>query len=359
VDQLTEQRRRSDSAGIGEPELPGSIIKPQRRWILDDANRSRLLLCKEQVNFARCGKLNQSAMQATPTNALTIGTLLGDAERVLAEGPFPGKAHRDAEALLLHLLGKDGPAKNLAWLIAHRDDSVPTGVANATHALVGRRAAGEPIQYITGETEFYRLPILVNRDVLIPRPETELLVEKAVEQAPRFGRPRMLDVGTGSGAVALALAHEWPEAMVTATDISQAALVLARCNADRVGLAGRIRFLPGDLLDPVAGEKFELVVSNPPYVPERDRASLSVEVRDYEPAQALFAGEDGLAIYRRLIPAAFGALVSGGFVVLEIGYGQEQDVAQMLAGAGFDGIDFTNDLQGIARVASARRRPVR
>jgi release factor glutamine methyltransferase len=281
--------------------------------------------------------------------------LLVHAERVLATGPHPEKARRDAEVLFLHLLQEKDPAKNLAWLIAHEEENAPADVANALRALVQRRAAGEPLQYITGETEFYRLPIAVNRDALIPRPETELLVEKAVELARDFPRPRILDVGTGSGAIAIALAHECPAAKITATEISEAALRLACRNAANMGVANRIRFLQGDLLEPVAAEKFDLVVSNPPYVPERDRDSLSVEVRDFEPPQALFAGEDGLAIYHRLIPTAVRALVSGGYVLLEIGYGQTESVGTLLAQSGFTGIKFTPDLQGIPRIASARR----
>ncbi len=293
-------------------------------------------------------------MHTAPSNALTIRVFLAQAERALAEGPYPDKARRDAQALLLHLLRNHAPATNLAWLIAHEDENLPAGVLEGMRDLVERRAAGEPLQHITGETEFYRLPIAVSRDVLIPRPETELLVEKALELGSPFRRPRILDVGTGSGAIAIALAHEWPEAVLIATEISDRALKLARHNAERLGVANRIRFLHGDLLEPVASEQFELIVSNPPYVAERDRGALSVEVRDFEPAQALFAGEDGLDVYRRLIPAAFIALDAGGFVVLEIGFGQMEDVAALLAQSGFTEIQFTPDLQGIPRIATAQ-----
>jgi len=290
-----------------------------------------------------------------PAGSLTLAMLLKDAEHALAQGPHPEKARRDAETLLLYSLRNSDPGKSLASLIAHKEDAAPADAANAMRALVERRLSGEPIQYITGEAEFYRLPIVVNRDVLIPRPETELLVEKFVELASTFRRPRVLDVGTGSGAIAIAIRHEWPDAIVTATEISESALELARRNAERLGFANRIRFLQGDLLAPVADERFEIIVSNPPYVSERDRNSLSVEVREFEPAQALFAGEDGLAVYRRLIPAAFAALVSGGFVVLEIGCGQKEDVAALLAESGFAEIDLAPDLQGIPRVVVARR----
>jgi len=173
--------------------------------------------------------------------------------------------------------------------------------------------------------------------------------------AAAFDRPRIVDACTGSGAVAVALARNLLAAQVHATEISAPALAVAQTNAARNGVADRVRFFEGDLLAPVADQPFDLVVSNPPYVPETDRDSLAVEVRDYEPAQALFAGADGLAIYRRLIPAAFAALVPGGFVALEIGFGQQERIGALLAGAGFTGIEFTEDLQKIPRVAVARR----
>jgi release factor glutamine methyltransferase len=265
-------------------------------------------------------------------------------------GPHPDRARQDAETLLLHVLGK-----NKAWLLAHSDDELPEDQARLYLELVERRHQGQPLQYITGRAEFYGLPFHVNRDVLIPRPETEHAVEKALELAAQFAAPRIVDVGTGSGAIAVALAHKLPAASITAIDLSRAALAVAKDNAARNSVTDRIRFLEGDLLGPVGPEQFEIVVSNPPYVPETDRESLSVEVRDHEPAQALFAGGDGLAIYRRLIPDAFRAVVCGGFVVFEIGYGQQASVAALLKDAGFTQIAFTADLQGIPRVASARR----
>jgi release factor glutamine methyltransferase len=214
---------------------------------------------------------------------------------------------------------------------------------------------GEPLQYITGETEFYGLPFSVTRDVLIPRPETEHLVERVLELAGSFPTPRIADIGAGSGAIAVALAHKLPQAEITAVDISTSALALAHQNAEQNGVAVRIRFLPGDLLTPVAAEQFDIVVSNPPYVPVADRASLAVEVRDYEPALALFAGDDGLQLYRRLIPAAFDALAPGGFIALEIGCGQAPFVRLLLIDSGFQQIEFLPDLQNISRVVSAQR----
>jgi release factor glutamine methyltransferase len=267
----------------------------------------------------------------------------------LSFGPHSERARADAELLLMHVLGRDR-----AWILAHREETLSDPQAQQYLELLERRHRGEPIQYIVGEVEFYGLPLKVSPAVLIPRPETEHLVEKVLGLLPHFSNPRIVDVGTGSGAIAIALAHEWPRGAITAIDTSAAALDLARVNAERIGFASRIRFLRGDLLEQVSGEQFDVVVSNPPYVPATDRDSLSVEVRDYEPAVALFAGHDGLDIYRRLIPAARAALVPGGFVALEIGCGQAQAVEGLLNASGFENVEFAPDLQGIPRVASAQ-----
>jgi release factor glutamine methyltransferase len=294
-------------------------------------------------------------MQPQPHDRAKIRALIAEAEYALAEGPHPGRARLDAEALVLHVLRRSAPGRKLAWLVAHWNSPTMPGVGVEVRALVERRRAGEPIQYITGEQEFYRLPFLVTPDVLIPRPETEHLVERVIELAPLFRKPRIADVGTGSGAIAIALAHEWPDAVITATDVSRSALDLARRNAERIGYADRIRFVEGDLLAPVQDERFDFVVSNPPYVPTADRDSLAVEVREHEPALALFAGEDGLDVYRRLIPAAFAVLEVGGFLALEIGYRQSETVAGLMSEAGFERIEFVPDLQGISRVACGQR----
>ena len=271
-------------------------------------------------------------------------------EAALRAGPHPEKARRDAELLLLYAAGLSRSA-----FLAHSNEEL--GLAAATHldVLLERRLEGEPVQYITGECEFYGLPFRVTADALIPRPETEHLVECVLELAPCFAEPRIVDVGTGSGAIAVALAHKLPDAHIAATDVSGVALDLAGENARRNGVGDRIRFLQGDLLAPVVAERFDIVVSNPPYVPSADRNSLAVEIRDFEPGLALFAGEDGLDIYRRLIPAAFAVLASGGFIALEIGCGQSDAVSSLLSGAGFSEIEFRLDLQGIPRVAVARR----
>lgn len=285
----------------------------------------------------------------------SLGELLDEARAFLAAGPHPERARPDAETLLLHGLKRRDAARNRAWLLTHLDSQIAPDDAAEFQSLLERRLAGEPIQYIAGEAEFYGLQLFVARDVLIPRPETEHLVEKALQLSAAFANPRVVDIGTGSGAIAVALAAHLRNASIAATDISSAALAIARRNALRNGMADRIRFLAGDLLAPLIGERFEMVISNPPYVAESDRNSLAVEVREFEPAMALFAGGDGLAVYRSLIPAAFAALVSGGFLLLEIGNGQRDAVGALLESAGFGGIEFNADLQGIARVAAARR----
>jgi release factor glutamine methyltransferase len=324
---------------------------------------------------------------------------LDHGEALLSDGPHADRARRDAETLLLHHIGK-----NKAWLMAHDDEEFAGCSSIGYAAMLERRRKGEPIQYLTGECEFYGLPFRVTPDVLIPRPETEHLVERILElftlsgvgaphleemwdgfqnlgvpspprtsqENPIVGAPskllhlrlgwetanvnsamRILDVGTGSGAIAVALAKQIPNAAITAIDISQPALSVAHDNAARNGV--NIRFLEGDLLAPVAGEQFEIIVSNPPYVPNTDRALIAVEVREHEPAIALFGGEDGLAIYRRLIPAAYDALVSGGYLLFEFGFSQMPDIEVLLQQAGFQHIEFIHDLQGIPRVACAQR----
>jgi release factor glutamine methyltransferase len=294
-------------------------------------------------------------MQPKQLDRPKIRALIAEAEYSLAKGPHPERARLDAEALFLHLVRKNVPARNRAWLVTHWDTPTMPREGSELNALVERRRAGEPIQYITGETEFYGLPIRVTPDVLIPRPETEHLVEKVIELAAAFSQLRIVDVGCGSGAIAIALAHCLPHATITAIDFSAPALAVARENAALNGLASRIRFLKGDLLALVRDEAFDIVVSNPPYVPSADRDSLAVEVREYEPPLALFTEGDGLNIYRRLIPSVFAVLAPGGYVALEIGFGQSSAIAELLAGAGFDEIDFISDLQSIPRVASARR----
>ena len=256
--------------------------------------------------------------------------------------------HRDAELLLLRLIGRDR-----TFLLTHPDAILTEDQAAQYDEWLRRRAIHEPIQYILGEQEFYGLSFAVTPDVLIPRPETEHLVEALLARVPHDMPLTIADIGTGSGAIAIALAHTLRDAQVAALDISEAALAIARCNAETHQVADRVRFLKSDLLSAVAGESFDAIVSNPPYVAEADRATLEPQVRDYEPAFALFAGPSGLDIYERLIPQAQLALKPGGWLLMEIGQGQREALAQLLSG--WTNVSFINDLQGIPRIACAQR----
>jgi release factor glutamine methyltransferase len=255
-------------------------------------------------------------------------------------------ARRDADLLLMHVIGRDR-----AYLLTHPEMQLTTEQAAQYEDWLARRARHEPVQYIIGEQEFFGLKFRVTPDVLIPRPETEHLVEAALERADREAAVCIADVGTGSGAIAVALAHSLPQARVTALDSSTAALAVAQENAESHRVSDRIRFYESDLLASVAGERFDMIVSNPPYVAENEE--LEPQVRDYEPRSALFAGPDGLDIYRRLIPQAQAAVRPGGWLLLEIGHGQRDALERLLTG--WESVSFVADLQGIPRVACAQK----
>jgi len=258
-------------------------------------------------------------------------------------------AARDAELLLLHTL-----QISRATLLAYPARELPSAQQIAYQSLVVRRLQHEPIQYITGRQEFYGLDLHVTPAVLIPRPETEHLVEAVLKLLPSNQPLKLADVGTGSGAIAIALAAHLPHAEISALDISLDALAVAAANAREQNVADRIRFLQSDLLSALSPEEeFDAIVSNPPYIPEIDRRSLHPQVRDHEPATALFAGETGLDIYRRLIPQAHKALKQNGLLALEIGHGQQPALTELLSG--WESISFVDDLQQIPRVALARK----
>lgn len=265
-----------------------------------------------------------------------------------------GDASRDAEFLLLHTLGISRVA-----LLAYPERELSSEEQSFYGENVRRRLQHEPIQYITGEQEFYGLRLKVTPAVLIPRPETEHLVEAVLERMPSDRPLRIVDVGTGSGAIAIALAVHLRNAEITALDVSSEALAVAEANASEHGVSERIHFAESDLLAVVLrsnareDEGFDAVLSNPPYIPESDREVLHPQVRDYEPAGALFGGIDGLALYRRLIPQAHNALKPNGLLALEIGHSQRDDLIALLNG--WDDISFVYDLQQIPRIALARR----
>ena len=282
---------------------------------------------------------------------MTLREALTRATRQLdASSGLCADAARDAALLLRHVLAISHAAQ-----LTEPERELTTEQQATFDALILRRIANEPIQYITGEQEFYGLPHRVTPAVHIPRPETEQLVEAVLAELNLAQSLRILDVGTGSGAIAIALAFHLPNAQITAVDLSAAALEVAAANTARHALAGRIRYLKSDLLDafPPDEAPFAAIVSNPPYVPAADRASLHPQVRDHEPAAALFAGPDGLDIYRRLIPQARAALQPNGLLALEIGHGQSEAIASLLSG--WKELRFLDDLQHIPRIALARK----
>jgi len=249
---------------------------------------------------------------------------------------------RDVDLLLGDLLGR-----SLPWLISHGDEPAD---AEALDAMLARRYAGEPIQYIRGRSEFYGRDFFVDDRVLIPRPETELLVEATLDRAPRGAR--VVDVGTGSGCIALTLSLERPDLRVLGVDKSIAALAVAKRNRDR--LQAPAHLAASDLLESI--RKADVIVSNPPYIAEADVETLASEVREYEPHIALTPGPRGTeAIERILLLCGAGALAGDPLILMEVGFGQEQNVRDVAAAHGFTVDDFLNDLAGIPRVVVLSR----
>jgi release factor glutamine methyltransferase len=291
----------------------------------------------------------------------------------------------EAELLLLHILQKDR-----TYLYAHPEELITPQQLEKYFSLLARRAAGEPTQHLTGKQEFWGLEFEVNPDVLIPRPETEHVVEVALDRLAlrelRAGRPQMTDgagfliadIGTGSGCLAVALAKQLSAAQFYATDISTTALKVARRNAHRHAVENRIHFVEADLSHPLRADitprpspardvsgrsrpnselaaAFDLVVSNPPYIPRRDATTLSREVRDHEPAVALFGGEEGYELYAGLIALAAHHLKPGGIFVAELGHDSLPAVQPLLDAHSWKAVGVANDLAGIPRVIAAER----
>jgi release factor glutamine methyltransferase len=298
-----------------------------------------------------------------PAPAMDLRAALRQAMTALRAAEVPSHTLA-AELLLMHVLGRDR-----AWIYTHAEDTLEPAAVDRYFALVARRAGGEPTQYLTGKQEFWGLEFEVTPAVLIPRPETEHVVEVALERLGARGikidmatglpspRLKIADVGTGSGCIAVALAHELPHAEILATDISAHALEVARRNASRHGLEGRVVFLRTDLLESVnESNSFDLIASNPPYVARNDSHQLPREVREHEPASALFGGPTGAEIYPRLIEQAASLLRQKGILVLELGYNSLDYVRPLLYGqAAWVNVSVTNDLAGIPRVIAAER----
>lgn len=276
---------------------------------------------------------------AMPAAATTVSTLLSAARDQLAPG--------EAELLLAHALGR-----SRSWLFAHADDPLTDTEAAAFKALLQRRMSGVPVAYLLGSQGFWTLDLLVTPATLIPRPETELLVEQALARMPNDAAMRVSDLGTGSGAIALAIAKERPRAQVVAVDLSKDALDVARANAARNGI-GNVEFRQGSWLEPLHGEGFDVIVSNPPYVADGDPHLAQGDLR-FEPALALACGKDGLDAIRLIIGGASKALRPGGWLLFEHGFDQATAVRSLLADAGFGEIETVRDLEARDRVTLGR-----
>ena len=268
-----------------------------------------------------------------------------------------------AELLLLHVVGRDR-----TWLYAHPEDEISMEQEERFLSLIARRAAGEPTQYLTGKQEFWGLEFEVTPDVLIPRPETEHVIEVALDRLAlreiRAGRKQTLsgyglqiaDIGTGSGCIAIALAKDLPGTKFIATDISPAALSVARRNAERHNFADRIEFVRANVLEGIAAEThFDLIASNPPYIGRREGPTLQREVRDHEPEVALYGGEEGYELYAALVTQSAAHLLPGGIVVLELGHDSLPAVQPLFDTPDWTRVGVTNDLAGIPRVIAAER----
>ena len=284
---------------------------------------------------------------------LTIAGALREAATALRVAGL-AEPRREAGSLLSHATGRDS-----AFLITHADEALTPSEREAFRAAVARRAAGEPFQYIVGRQEFYGLEFEVGPDVLIPRPETELLVEVALGLLKGSDAPLLCDVGTGSGCIAVTLLHERGDARCFALDVSPAALAVAARNAARHGVDERLRLLVSDCFEALRGgglgeARFDLVASNPPYIAESDLGGLQREVREHEPRVALTPGGDGLGVVRRLVAGAPRFLKPGGHLLLEIGFGQHEQVAGLADPAVWTLLDIHRDLQGIPRAAALR-----
>ena len=285
---------------------------------------------------------------------MTVAACLQDVLQVLTSAGFsPAHAIRDASAIGRAILGWD----QARWLTSLHAPA-PNGFSQTFLCAAARRARREPVAYIVGEREFYGRAFEVTPEVLVPRPETEVVIDAARHYAgalaTRPGGLHVLDVGTGSGCLAVTLACEWPTATITATDTSRAALQVAARNAGRHGVVSRVAWVETSLTGGRSGD-VDLLVSNPPYIAETDGASLPTDVVEYEPHAALFGGHDGLDVIRALLPAAFTALRPGGWLIMEIGLGQETRVRALLGEASLQWIETQPDLAGIPRVIVATR----
>ena len=268
----------------------------------------------------------------------------------LAENDVPN-SRQDAFQLVGFVTGRDK-----TYLIAHPEFELSAEQESKLDELTARRASREPLQYVIGRQEFYRLTFEVTPDVLIPRPETEILVERAINFLSDSRSPRFCEIGTGSGCISVSVLHELPQAFAVACDISERSLDVARRNAEQNGIADRLQLTVSDIFDSVPHEQFDAVLSNPPYVPEIDFATLQPEVRHHEPTMALTSGQDGLNAIRRLIGQAPSYLKPAGMLLFEMGFNQSGKVRELIDESLWTDIEFLPDLQGIQRILSVVKR---
>lgn len=309
----------------------------------------------------RAARVSKAFIRATHPlsfiiDLMTLQEALKQGTELLADGNVPSP-RLNAEVLLMHAARCDR-----AHILAHGEKVLTDSEWVHYGRYLKERLEGKPAQYITGHQEFWGRDFLVNPSVLIPRPETELVVETALEiirkRFPDGARCTIADVGTGSGCIAIALATELPQTRVVALDQFPEALETAQVNATRLSVASRITFIQSDLLVPCSGDPLppvQMIVSNPPYVSTHDASNVMPEVSRYEPRAAVFAGPTGLEAYTLLIPQAAIALPAGGSLVLELGYDVEEGVRRLLAGGDWGDLAWQRDLAGITRVVSARR----
>lgn len=282
--------------------------------------------------------------------AISIGSAIKEGAQVLNEAGVD-EARRESGSLMAHAIGHDR-----AFIITNADRALDSGALEIFRKLVSRRSGGEPLQYITGHQEFFKLDFEVTPDVLIPRPETELLVEVALEILKNDPEPFFADIGTGSGCVAISLLHELPKARGLATDISPAALTVAERNAERLEVSNRLTLIQSDCFSGLETKgPFTLIASNPPYVSDDEMKALQREVKS-EPRTALAAGADGLVIVKRLLDEAGRFLISGGHFVFEIGFGQSEALNQLIDRDTWEWLGIRKDLQGIPRTVVLRKR---
>lgn len=277
-----------------------------------------------------------------------ISEKLREGETILAAGGV-ADPRREAASLTAFALKKDR-----TFLIAHPEYELSIAEEDALAEIVSRRAAREPLQYITGVQEFYGLEFDVTPDVLIPRPETEMVVEAAIDELAAVKNARFCEVGVGSGCIAESILHNVTAARAIGLDVSPSAIAVARRNAEKLGVADRIEFRQSDVFGSLGGERFEMIASNPPYVPDEDMDGLQEEVRNFEPRVALTDGNDGLSIIRRIVAGSPQFLNAGGVLLVEIGFSQSRAIEEMFDSGIWKALEFLPDLQGIPRLVRAK-----